>query len=272
MIRRPAVAGRFYPADPEALRRELGSLTSGRRPPEAPGAPRAVALLVPHAGYMYSGRVAGATYTAARLADRVVILCPNHTGLGEPIAVCDSGAWATPLGEAAIDADLAAGILARCSTSRVDWLAHSREHALEVQIPFLQHLVGAFRFVPICVGTLNLRALLDLGRAIAGAMRDTESETLVVISSDMSHYVPAEEARRLDHRAIERFLKLDPEGLLRVVVDEKISMCGIAPAVAGLEAARLVGARESRLVAYANSGDTSGDHASVVGYAGITIH
>ncbi len=272
MVRKPAVAGRFYPADPKALKQELDELTGGARPPQMASATRALTLLVPHAGYLYSGRVAGATYTALRLSPRVIVLCPNHTGLGEPIAICDSGAWGTPLGEATIDAPLAAAILARCGAARVDWLAHSREHALEVQIPFLQHLVGSFTFVPICVGTLHHAALAELGTAIADAVRQAGSDVLLVISSDMSHYVPAEVARIQDRKAIDRVLAIDPEGLLRVVEDEEISMCGIAPAVAGLAAARLLGARQSRLVAYANSGDTSGDHASVVGYAGIAIH
>jgi len=272
MVRKPAVAGRFYPADPGALRRDLQDLIGVPPLTEATGRDRALALLVPHAGYMYSGRVAGATYGAYRLASRVIILCPNHTGLGEAIALCDTGAWATPLGEAVIDPTLAAAILGRCSQARVDWLAHSREHALEVQIPFLQYLVGSFTFVPICVGTLHLPALMELGAAIAAAVRNAGTEVLLVISSDMSHYVPAEVARRQDRKAIDRVLAIDPEGLLRVVEDEEISMCGIAPAVAGLSAAHLLGARQSRLVAYANSGDTSGDHASVVGYAGIAVH
>jgi hypothetical protein len=288
MIRKPAVAGRFYPADPDLLRADLTGMTGlgpvtgeagggakatiEKAPRLWAGRPAALALLVPHAGYVYSGRVAGETYASSRLASRVVILCPNHTGMGEAIALCDSGAWATPLGEASIDAPLAAAILQHCRQARVDWLAHSREHALEVQLPFLQHLVGAFAFVPVCVGTLHLPALIDLGNAIAAAVRSTGSEALLVISSDLSHYVPAEVARRQDRKAIDRVLAIDPEGLLRVVEDEEISMCGIAPAFAGLSAARILGARQGHLVAYANSGDTSGDHASVVGYAGIAIH
>lgn len=268
MIRRPVVAGQFYPADPDTLKRDLVTLTRGQSPPSEP---RGVALLVPHAGYIYSGRVAGATYISVRLARRAIILCPNHTGLGEEIAVNDEGHWETPLGRVPVDAPLAQAVLERCPKARVDDSAHGREHSLEVQIPFLQHLVGEVRFVPICVGTLRLGSLLDLGRALAEAVRDDGGDILVIISSDMSHYVPAAVAERLDRQAIERVLALDPEGLHRVVREEEISMCGIAPAVAGLEAARRLGASGARLVAYGHSGETSGDVRSVVGYAGVAV-
>ena len=267
-IRRPAVAGRFYPGDPAALRNELRRLTAGKMPPPEP---RAIAMMVPHAGYMYSGEVAGTTYTAARMASRLVILCPNHTGLGESIALYDEGTWETPLGAAPIDAPLARAILSRCAAARFDALAHRGEHSLEVQLPFLQHLLGDFHFVPICVGTLHLPTLLDLGRAVAEAIADEAEGAVVIISSDMSHYVPADIAERRDRLALERFLSLDPEGLHRIVVEEEISMCGIAPATAGLAAARLLRAGAARLVAYSNSGAATGDLSSVVAYAGVVV-
>lgn len=268
MIRRPAVAGRFYPAEPQHLRDDLAALTAGGRPPA--GA-RGVALMVPHAGYMYSGRVAGATYTSVPLGRRFVILCPNHTGQGEALAINDEGEWDTPLGRVPVDAALARAIMESCGLLRADDAAHRREHALEVQLPFLQHLVGEFSFVPLCVGTRRLDVLLDLGRSLAAAVAASGTEVLLVVSSDMSHYVPADVAQRLDHKAIERVLALDPEGLHRVVLEERISMCGLAPAVAGLEAARRLGGREARLVAYSHSGETTGDMGSVVGYAGVAV-
>ena len=268
MIRRAAVAGQFYPGDRESLQSNLVALTGGKSPPTEP---RGIALLVPHAGYMYSGRVAGETYTAVRLAGRAVVLCPNHTGMGEAIALNDEGYWETPLGQIPIDASLARGVLAACPESRVDGAAHAREHSLEVQLPFLQHLVGNLTFVPICVGTLNLRTLLGLGRAVAEAVGQAGGDVLLIISSDMSHYLPAPLAKIQDHKAIERVVALDPEGLHRVVQEEDISMCGMAPAVAGLEAARRLGAREARLVAYGHSGETTGDLRSVVGYAGVAV-
>jgi len=268
MIRMPAVAGRFYPADPETLTRDLHALTAGRKNPEDP---RGLAVMVPHAGYIYSGAVAGATYTAVRLPRRAVILCPNHTGEGEPIAVMDRGAWRLPLGEVPIDAPLAAAVLAGCAAARVDDRAHREEHSLEVQLPFLQYLAGEVRFVPICVGTLHLPLLVDLGKAVAEAIRRDGGDILVVMSTDMSHYVSAAAAEVQDRKAIERVLALDPEGLHRVVMEEEISMCGIAPTVAGLAAARQLGASAARLVAYATSGDRTGDFQSVVGYAGVAV-
>jgi MEMO1 family protein len=268
MIRRPAVAGQFYPADAESLRKEIERLAVGRMPPEEP---RGIALMVPHAGYAYSGRVAATTYTSVRLAKRLVLLGPNHTGEGEAIAVMDRGAWQSPLGRAPIDPDLASSILTRCPEAKVDEAAHRRAHALEVQVPFLQYLIPTLRFVPICVGTLHLAALLDLGEAVAEAIRRAGGDVLVVISSDMSHYVPASVALSADRKAIDRILALDPAGLHRLVLEEGISMCGIAPAVAGVEAARRLGARAARLVAYATSGDTTGDDRSVVGYAGVAV-
>jgi hypothetical protein len=271
MIRQPAVAGLFYPAEPEALRREVEALAAAAGPAPAPGAAAPVAVLVPHAGYVYSGRIAAVTYRAAPLPGRAVILCPNHTGRGAPIAVRDEGAWRTPLGDAPIDAALARDLARRCPAARSDAEAHRREHALEVQIPFLQVLVPGFRFVPVCVGTLHLPALLDLGRALAEAIAAAGGEALIVISSDFSHYIPAALAERQDRKAIDRVLALDPEGLHRVVLEDDISMCGVAPAVAGLEAARRLGAVSGRLVAYGNSGEASGDTRSVVGYAGIVL-
>jgi len=268
MIRRPAVAGRFYPSEPEALRRDLAALTQGG---VAPPGTRGVAVVVPHAGYLYSGRIAAATFISVHLPSRAVILCPNHTGLGESIAVNDEGEWETPLGRVPVDTPLARAILQRCRQARVDAAAHSREHSLEVQLPFLQHLAGLFRFVPICVGTLHLPNLLELGRAVADAVAGDGGEVLLIVSSDMSHYVPAAVAEEQDHKAIERMLAIDPEGLHRVVLREDISMCGVAPAVAGLEAARRLGAEQGHLVAYGHSGETTGDLQSVVGYAGVTI-
>lgn len=267
MIRRPAVAGTFYPADPEALETELHGLTGGRRPPAVP---LARALLVPHAGYIYSGRIAAATYLAAGLRHRIIVLGPNHTGDGEPIAVMAEGSWRTPIGEAPIDAPLAAAILAHCEGSRADATAHRREHSLEVQVPFLQQLAAPFTFVPICVGTHDLRSLLDLGRGLAEAVTEV-GDALLVLSSDMSHYVPAPVAERRDREALGPVLAIDPEGLHRVVIGRGITMCGVAPAVAGLEAARRLGASEARLVAYGNSGERSGNPEDVVGYAGVAI-
>jgi AmmeMemoRadiSam system protein B len=268
MTRRPAVAGTFYSADPDRLREDIDILTEGRRPPLDP---RARALLVPHAGYIYSGRIAARTFLAARLPPRIVILGPNHTGEGEAIALMAEGRWSLPLGEAEIDAPLAREILERCPVARADAAAHRREHSIEVQLPFLQRLRDEVRFVPICVGSHRLPWLLELGRALAETIAGQPDEVLLVLSSDMSHYLPATLAERLDRQALDRLLAVDPEGLHRVVRQEGITMCGVAPAVAGLEAARRLGAASAQLVAYGNSGERTGDFDSVVGYAGAAI-
>ncbi|MGH9749314.1 MAG: AmmeMemoRadiSam system protein B [Candidatus Polarisedimenticolia bacterium] len=269
MVRAPAVAGSFYPGEPETLRREVTRLCGAGN--GAGEGPAAIALVAPHAGYVYSGRIAAAAYTGARLPDRYVILCPNHTGTGEAVAVMDEGEWQTPLGASPIDTDLARAVIRGCRHARVDARAHRREHALEVQLPFLQVLRPGFRFVPICVGTLHLPVLLDLGRAIAEAVRGAGGPVLTVISTDLSHYIPAPAAGIQDRKAIERLVAVDPEGLHRVVLEEAINMCGVAPAVAGLEAARRLGARAGRLLAYGHSGEASGDFGSVVGYAALLV-
>ena len=268
MSRGPAVAGTFYPADAGTLRRDLEELTGGRQPPESP---RGIALMVPHAGYIYSGRIAADTYTSVRLSRRVILVGPNHTGRGEAFALMQDGTWTTPLGEVPIDTALAGAVLSRCHLTRVDAEAHRREHSLEVQVPFLQYLLGSFSFLPICIGTLDLAPLLELGRALAAAVKEFDEDVLLVLSSDMSHYLPAEAARGEDHKAIAPLLALEPEELHRVVVGGGISMCGVAPAIAGLEAARGLGAASARLVAYDHSGTRSGDYDSVVGYAGVAL-
>jgi AmmeMemoRadiSam system protein B len=228
-------------------------------------------VVVPHAGYRYSGDVAGAVYAATALPPSLVILCPNHTGQGRPIAMMNRGAWRTPLGDAVIDETLADRILQASALVELDARAHRDEHSLEVQLPFLQVRMKEFAFVPICVGDVGLSDLTQLGHDLARAIQDSERPVGLVISSDMSHYIPADQALEKDMMAVERMAALDPEGLYQVVRTKEISMCGFAPAVAGLTAAREAGARRARLVAYANSGDSSGDYDQVVGYAGLAV-
>src|SRR5262245_42792957 len=238
MMRQPAVAGHFYPAEPALLREEVGRLLGRADPQTGGGAVRqALALLVPHAGYVYSGRVAGATYASAALPGSLVILCPNHTGRGRPVAIASRGGWLTPLGPAVIHDRLADLVLSHCQDVEVDDGAHRQEHSLEVQIPFLQVALGTFAFGPLCVGTANLATLLRLGEGLGRALEEAREPVALILSSDMSHYITAREARAKDMVAIEKILALDPEGLHRVVQDHDITMCGYAPAVAGLAAA-----------------------------------
>jgi hypothetical protein len=264
MEREPAVAGRFYPADPDRLASEVRRLL-GDSPGEQPV--RALGVLAPHAGYVYSGAIAGATFARVEVPRRVVVLCPNHTGLGQPVALWPDGAFETPLGRAAIDPDLAAA-LAECPLVTTDRAAHRHEHALEVQLPFLLARRPDLRIAPLCLGPLTLDDCRELGAAIAEA---AGPGALVVASSDMSHYISAAEARRLDHRALERVLALDPEGLYETVRAEEITMCGVIPATVMLFAVRQLGARVATLVRYGNSGDVTGDARSVVGYAGVVV-
>lgn len=267
MDRKPAVAGSFYPADPETLIREVRSCLGAEREKA-----QAIAVLAPHAGYVYSGACAGTTYAEVAVPELAVVICPNHTGLGAPLAIMDKGCWETPLGPVPIDSALARRIAELAPEITIDHRAHEREHALEVQLPFLRVLRPGIRIVPLCVGTRRLASLLTLGDAIAGAIAAVDERVLIVISSDMSHYTPFEEARVRDALAIEKMESLDPEGLHDIIERHDISMCGYCPAVAGLRAARSLGATSGRLVAYTSSGDRTGDYTEVVAYAGMVFH
>lgn len=269
-IRLPAVAGQFYPADSRKLRFEVEAFT---RPVESAGQDkiRALGCVAPHAGYVYSGSVAGAVYSRLELPARYIILCPNHTGRGEPLAIMSTGAWRTPLGDVPIDEELASDLRARFSLLAEDEAAHRLEHALEVQLPFLQVLHPQFSFVPITVGTSHYEVLSALGVAIASVIRESGEQVLVIASSDMNHYENDSVTRVKDRRAIDQILALDPRGLYDVVRAASISMCGYGPTVAMLTAALKLGATKAELLRYATSGDVSGDRDRVVGYAGIAV-
>jgi MEMO1 family protein len=272
-VRQPAVAGRFYPANAQHLRAEVETYTTAPASAEAKSETRirAMGCVVPHAGYMYSGHVAGAVYRRLELPRRFVILCPNHTGMGEPLAIMSQGAWHTPLADAPIDEGLAEQLKSRLPLLSDDAAAHQYEHALEVQLPFLQVLAPGFRFVPITVGTSNFEVLSALGKVIGIAAAEAGEPVLVIASSDMNHYESDKITRVKDRRAIEQLLALDPRGLYDTVHQGDISMCGYGPAVAMLTAARKLGATRAELIRYATSGDVSGDHDMVVGYAGVAV-
>ena len=266
LVRRPAVAGRFYPAQPEVLLHDIRSylVTPGEKV-------RAFGCVVPHAGYMYSGHVAGAVYAHLELPGRFIILCPNHTGMGKPIAVMTKGSWDTPLGQAAVDESLAAELLASCHLASEDADAHRAEHASEVQLPFLQALRTKFTFVPITVGVGSFEPLHALGEAMGKIIGAAKEPVLIIASSDMNHYESDAITRVKDAKAIERILALDARGLFDVIMHEDISMCGYGPTVAMLTAAKILGASSAELVKYATSGDISGDRNMVVGYAGVVV-
>jgi AmmeMemoRadiSam system protein B len=272
MIRQPAVAGRFYPANPQRLRTEVEAYTAVPANAPAEAKIRALGCVVPHAGYMYSGHVAGAVYRRLELPERIVILCPNHTGMGEPLAIMSEGTWQTPLGDAPIDAELAAELKRQMPLLSEDAEAHRAEHAIEVQLPFLQVLAPGFRFVPIAVGTSHFDVLSSLGVVIGNTLAKHGGEFLVIASSDMNHYESDSVTRVKDRRAIDQLLALDARGLYDVVKEGNISMCGYGPAVVMLTAARKLGATNAELIRYATSGDVSDDRDMVVGYAGIAVY
>jgi hypothetical protein len=266
-LRHPAVAGRFYPARPEVLMRDVQSyLVGGEDKIEATG------CVVPHAGYMYSGHVAGAVYARLRVPERFIILCPNHTGMGKPLAIMSEGAWDTPLGQAEIDHELAMELRNAFHSISEDANAHRAEHALEVQLPFIQALRRKFTFVPIALGVGSYAPLAELGEALAHVISAHQEKILIIASSDMNHYESDAITRVKDRKAIEQVLALDPQGLFDVVVNEEISMCGYGPAVAMLTAAKRLGAASAELIKYATSADVSGDRETVVGYAGVIVH
>jgi hypothetical protein len=265
MIRPPAVAGRFYPEDPVLLREELDFLFAA----EAPKKIRALACLVPHAGYIYSGRVAGEVYQRVEIPARVILIGPRHFPRGAPMAILSDGAWQTPLGLAPIDARLAGKLSRACPLLREDAIAHSSEHSLEVQLPFLQRIVPSFSFVPIVIGTVQYDDLVSLGQAIAEVIQAEDDPILLIASSDMNHYESDEITRVKDRKAIDRILALEPRELFETVRNESISMCGYGATVAMLAAARALGATHADLVRYATSGEVNGDLQEVVGYAGV---
>lgn len=233
----------------------------------------AIGVIVPHAGYIYSGHVAGAIYTRVDVPSRTIILCPNHTGFGVPLSIMRRGAWQTPLGSLQIDSEMADALMTSNPDLEEDSEAHRREHAIEVQLPFLQHSqhgIGT-RFVPITVGVSGWDTLARLGKTIAETIQRVDRTTLIIASSDMNHYESDAVTRVKDARAIEPILKLDARGLHEIVRRENISMCGAGPATAMLVASKILGAIQADLVVYATSAEVSKDFDRVVGYAGVIV-
>ncbi|MBM2838020.1 MAG: hypothetical protein HW415_645 [Deltaproteobacteria bacterium] len=265
MVRSPAVAGQFYPANPSILEKEVSSYTKEVKREIAIG------VISPHAGYIYSGKVAGGVYSRINIPKDVIIIGPNHTGLGEPEAVMTSGTWQMPNGNIEINSDLAGAIVENSKYLKDDHLAHLNEHSLEVQIPFLQHFRKELRIVPIAMMSMDYAICQDIGHAIARAVKGFKEPVLIVASSDMTHYESDKSAREKDKKAIDRVLALDPDGLFKTVRENRITMCGVIPATIMLIACKELGAKKAELVDYATSGETSGDYEQVVGYAGMIV-
>ncbi len=271
MSGRPArFAGSWYPGDPAALRAEL----EAARPSDLPDPTPARAVIAPHAGYRFSLAIAQAAYARVALPDAgpltAVVLCPNHTVREPAVAVWPEGSWRTPLGEVPLDEALTARLLDEVPDATPSAAAHAREHAVELQLPILQQRHPDLRLVALVVAASRRETLVALGEGLARAVAGRE-DVLLVASTDMTHYEPAEQARSKDERALEHVLALDPEGLLETCARERISMCGARPTAAVLVAARALGATAVELARYGHSGEVTGDHERVVGYAGLVV-
>lgn len=272
MSRRPYVAGHFYPSGKKELnafleknlRREL--LKGAKILEKFPKG-----LILPHAGYVYSGLTAARTLSCVALPNQIVILGPNHTGSGEPFSTTAQPVWETPLGEVRVDQALAGKLKSRIPFLEEDDEAHRFEHCIEVELPFLQYLVPEFSFVPIVIGTDDLDLARQLGNGIADVIQLEKEPVLVITSSDMNHYESDELTRRKDQYAIQAIMDLDEKALAREVKKRQISMCGFVPAYSMLVAVKKLGAKSARLIDYRTSADASGDKETVVGYAGIVV-
>ena len=272
MIRKAAVAGLFYPDSKEGIDAQIGRLNA--QVPENPV--DAFGVVVPHAGYRYSGSVAAKVFASIKMAKTVIILGPNHrgegaSGLPPKVAIVTKGEWEIPGGIATIDEKLASLILEESDVVEEDSVAHDGEHSLEVQIPLIRHYHGDVDIVPLILSGLTADEVIKLSSDIYRAIKRYGKKSTLVASTDFSHYVPHETATIQDQKAINEILKLDGRGLLEIVKNERISMCGYNPVATVIETCKMLGATKAWLVEYATSGETSGDLSSVVGYGGLII-
>jgi AmmeMemoRadiSam system protein B len=266
MVRDPAVSGQFYPASKKGLLEELEGMI-----PDCPNKIDAIGAVVPHAGYIYSGPVAGEVYARVKPKSTYIILSPNHTGYGARFASW-AEPWRTPLGVVGVDKDLLASIMQNTDLITEDPSAHVFEHSIEVQLPFIQETSPAALIVPLTVQHGTLSEYQDIADAIVSAVKQTGREAMIIASSDMTHYESRRNAKEKDQKAIQAILDLDAEGLLDVVERNNISMCGYIPAAIMLMCANKMNAKKSELVKYSDSGDVTGDTTQVVGYAGMLIY
>ena len=267
MIRKPVVAGQFYTASQAMLTKEVeGFVAQKKEKIDAKG------VVSPHAGYVYSGAVAGEVLSSIKPKSTYIILGPNHTGYGKPIGLDLERAWKTPLGEIEINKELGERILKDSQHIEKDSLCHDREHSIEVQLPFLQYLNKDFDFVPIIISYADRKTYKNVGKELARAVKGLKKDVTIIASSDMTHYEPRQSAEKKDMLAIEKILALDIDAFLDTVEKNDISMCGFAPTAIMMQAAIELGAEKAKLIKYNTSGDTSGDYSSVVGYAGIVVY
>jgi len=263
MIRQPVCAGTWYPTRKEEIEKFL-DLSAKKN--------EAISCVCPHAGWMYSGKVAGAVYSRLVSYQTYILIGPNHTGFGPSASIYDEGIWQMPLGKIEIDTEISDEILKNSEFLKPDKQAHSREHCLEVQLPFIQYFSPSAKIVPIVLMCDEFEIIQDIGVAVSKAIRNFKNKKiLIVASTDMTHYEPHEYAKKQDKLAIEKILSLDAEGLINTVIQRGISMCGVFPTACVILASKLLGAKRVELVKYATSGEVSGDYDAVVGYAGLIV-
>ena len=265
--REPVVAGYFYPAEKQRLvgmlERFIKIETEGEK---------VISIVSPHAGYIYSGAVAGEVYSKIKIPESVIIIGPNHTGYGEPYSVGSYSKWITPLGEVDVDMDIVERLVEKSNYLEKDTIAHEREHSVEVQIPFLQYLRNDVKIIPVVVsGYVDNPAWVEIGETISDVIKESGKDILIVASSDMTHYESQKEAEEKDHYAIEAILSLDENELIKRIDEKNITMCGYGPVIIAMIASKNLGAKGRQLIKYSTSGDVSGDYDQVVGYAGIII-
>lgn len=267
--RMPKVAGQFYPAAAKELREQIKRFSDTQLKKKD-----VIACVLPHAGYVYSGYVATQTVSQIIIKNSVVLLGPNHTGLGAPFSIMTKGAWLTPFGEVKIDNILAQAILKQSRELKEDSLAHAKEHSLEVELPILQYFRPDFQIVPMVFSSSNFESLKKIGREIASSIKELkkEKDSLIIASSDLTHYEPQAQAKAKDNLVIAAILELNEDKLIENISRYNISMCGYAPVSVMLSAAKALGAKNAELIKYQTSGDVTNDTESVVGYAGIILY
>lgn len=266
-IREPVVSGYFYPSGKAHLLRMLESFINIKANKE-----KVIGAILPHAGYIYSGKTAGLTYSKIEIPETVIILGPNHTGYGEPYSVADHDKWLTPLGEVEIDKEFVEKLVKNSRYLQKDEIAHIREHSIEVQIPFLQFLKKDFKIVPVVLmGYVDNPAWYEIGETIAEVIKESKKDCLILASSDMTHYEPHNVAEEKDNYVIEAICQLDEDEVIKRIEEKDVSMCGYAPVIVLIVASKILGAKKGELVYYTTSAETSRDYSQVVGYAGILI-
>jgi MEMO1 family protein len=266
MTRRPTVAGRFYEGSSKSLKKQLEEYIVEKKEKT-----KAIGIVSPHAGYVYSGGVAGELFSSIEHSPTYIILCPNHSGAGDIAAIMINEDWDTPLGTAKVNTYFAKKIEEGCDIVTEDSTAHKYEHSLEVQIPFLQYFERDFDFVPICLKSLDYRTCVTFGEQLASVIKLSQMDITIIASSDMNHFDKANVGKEKDFKAIDQILNMNPRGLYETVIKYGISMCGFIPVTVMMIAAMNLGAKQAELVKYAHSGEAFGDNSSVVGYAGIIV-